>query len=161
MNYTFSLTFLLYAFTFADKPLNNITFYEFSNDKLLKLQQNFINSKKSVQDIYSLKSDEKSRVLILDYVEFHDDLLSIFNSTFELLNIYTSIPKIKKNKKLLDVIKNKIALKFIDISIKLEELIDSFDFYIKNEMYNYKKINIIKSNMLLALNEIRIIIDDS
>ena len=130
MNYTFSLTFLLYAFTFADKPLNNITFYEFSNDKLLKLQQNFINSKKSVQDIYSLKSDEKSRVLILDYVEFHDDLLSIFNSTFELLNIYTSIPKIKKNKKLLDVIKNKIALKFIDISIKLEELIDSFDFYI-------------------------------
>ena len=130
MNYTFSLTFLLYAFTFADKPLNNITFYEFSNDKLLKLQQNFINSKKSVQDIYSLKSDEKSRVLILDYVEFHDDLLSIFNSTFELLNIYTSIPKIKKNKKLIDVIKNKIALKFIDISIKLEELIDSFDFYI-------------------------------
>ena len=43
----------------------------------------------------------------------------------------------------------------------IEVLIDAFDFYIESEFYNYKKIEILKSKMLLTLGEIRSIIDQS
>ena len=161
MNSISSFVFLFYAFIFFNQPLNKISFYDYSNDKLLKLQQYFISSKTTVQDIYSLKSDEKSRVLILDYVEAYDQLLSISNSVSELLNIYHVIPKIKINNELLKSIEKKITICLNDISNNLEVLIDSFDFYIKSEFYNYKEIMILKSRLILALNEIRVTIDQS
>jgi hypothetical protein len=136
-----------------------LPFYNTFNDQLLKAKLSFADSKKNVENIYSLKSDEKSRVLILDYVEAHDQLLTICDAAAELLSIYVILPKSEINNQLIKTLEKKITIYFIDIRNDIEELIDSFDFYIESKFYNYKKIEILKSRMLLTLGEIRSIID--
>ena len=136
-----------------------LPFYNTFNDQLLKAKLSFADSKKNVENIYSLKSDEKSRVLILDYVEAHDQLLTICDAATKLLSIYVIVPKREINNELIKTLEKKITTYFIDIRNDIEELIDSFDFYIESEFYNYKKIEIQKSKMLLTLGEIRSIID--
>ena len=138
-----------------------LPFYSTFNDQLLKAKLSFTDSKKNVENIYSLKSDEKSRVLILDYVEAHDQLLTICDAASKLLSIYVVVPKRQVNNELFKTLEQKITNNFIDIGNKLNELIDSFDFYIESEFYNYKKIEILKSKMLMTLNDIRSIIDQS
>ena len=125
------------------------------------MKLSFADSKKDVENIYSLKSDEKSRVLILDYVEAHDQLLTICDAATKLLSIYVIVPKSEINNELINTLEKKITIYFIDISNDIEVLIDSFDFYIESEFYNYKKIEILKSKMLMTLNDIRSIIDQS
>ena len=137
------------------------SFYNTFNDQLLKAKLSFADSKKNVENIYSLKSDEKSRVLILDYVEAHDQLLTICEAASKLLSIYVIVPKRQINNELIKTLEKKITIYFIDISNDIEELIDSFDFYIESEFYNYKKIDILKSRMLVNLNGIRLAIDQS
>ena len=137
------------------------SFYNTFNDQLLKAKLSFADSKKNVENIYSLKSDEKSRVLILDYVEAHDQLLTICEAASKLLSIYVIVPKRQINNELIKKLEKKITIYFIDISNDIEELIDSFDFYIESEFYNYKKIEILKSRMLVNLNGIRLAIDQS
>ena len=132
-----------------------LPFYNTFNDQLLKAKLSFADSKKNVENIYSLKSDEKSRVLILDYVEAHDQLLTICDAATKLLSIYLIIPKREINNELIKTLESKITIYLIDISNDLEELIDSFNFYIESKFYNYKKIDILKSRMLLILNDIR------
>ena len=136
-----------------------LPFYNTFNDQLLKAKLSFADSKKNVENIYSLKSDEKSRVLILDYVEAHDQLLTICDAATKLLSIYLIIPKREINNELIKTLESKITIYLIDISNDLEELIDSFNFYIESKFYNYKKIDILKSRMLLILNDIRATID--
>ena len=136
-----------------------LPFYNTFNDQLLKAKLSFTDSKKNVENIYSLKSDEKSRVLILDYVEAHDQLLTICDAATKLLSIYLIIPKREINNELIKTLESKITIYLIDISNDLEELIDSFNFYIESKFYNYKKIDILKSRMLLILNDIRATID--
>ena len=136
-----------------------LPFYKTFNDQLLKAKLSFTDSKKNVENIYSLKSDEKSRVLILDYVEAHDQLLTVCDATAKLLSIYVIVPKSEINNELIKTLEKKITIYFIDIRNDIEELIDSFDFYIESKFYNYKKIEILKSRMLLTLGEIRSIID--
>ena len=114
------------------------SFYSTFNDQLLKAKLSFTDSKKNVENIYSLKSDEKSRVLILDYVEAHDQLLTKCDAASKLLNIYLVVPKRQINNELIKTLEKKITIYFIDISNDIEELIDSFDFYIESEFYNYK-----------------------
>ena len=126
-----------------------------SNNKLLKVSQSFTSSKNHVQNIFSLKSDEKSRVLILDYVEAHDELLIKCNSASTLLSIYSIIPNEEINKELIKTLESKITNNFTDISNNLEDLIDSFNFYIDSEFYNNKKIDTLRLKMLLILDEIR------
>ena len=138
-----------------------LSFYNTFNDQLLKAKLSFAESKKNVENIYSLKSDEKSRVLILDYVEAHDQLLTICDDTSKLLSIYVVVPKRQINNELIKTLEKKITIYFIDISNDIEELIDSFHFYIESEFYNYKKIKILKSRMLVNLNGIRLAIDQS
>ena len=136
-----------------------LPFYNTFNDQLLKAKLSFADSKINVENIYSLKSDEKSRVLILDYVEAHDQLLTICDAATKLLSIYLIIPKREINNELIKTLESKITIYLIDISNDLEELIDSFNFYIESKFYNYKKIDILKSRMLLILNDIRATID--
>ena len=131
------------------------SFYNTFNDQLLKAKLSFADSKKNVENIYSLKSDEKSRVLILDYVEAHDQLLTICDAASKLLSIYVVVPKRQINNELIKTLEKKITIYFIDISNDIEELIDSFDFYIESEFYNYKKIEMLRSKMLLTLNDVR------
>ena len=131
------------------------SFYNTFNDQLLKAKVSFADSKKNVENIYSLKSDEKSRVLILDYVEAHDQLLTICDAASKLLSIYVVVPKRQINNELIKTLEKKITIYFIDISNDIEELIDSFDFYIESEFYNYKKIEMLRSKMLLTLNDVR------
>lgn len=138
-----------------------LSFYNTFNDQLLKAKLSFAYSKKNVENIYSLKSDEKSRVLILDYVEAHDQLLTICDAASKLLSIYVVVPKSQINNELIKTLEKKITIYFIDISNDIEELIDSFDFYIESEFYNYKKIEILKSRMSINLNGIRLAIDQS
>ena len=138
-----------------------LSFYNTFNDQLLKAKLSFADSKKNIENIYSLKSDEKSRVLILDYVEAHDQLLTICEAASKLLSIYVIVPKRQINNELIKTLEKKITIYFIDISNDIEELIDSFDFYIESEFYNYKKIEILKSRMLVNLNGIRLAIDQS
>ena len=138
-----------------------LPFYKTFNDQLLKAKLSFTDSKKNVENIYSLKSDEKSRVLILDYVEAHDQLLTICDAATKLLSIYVIVPKSEINNELINTLEKKITIYFIDIRNDIEVLIDAFDFYIESEFYNYKKIEILKSKMLLTLGEIRSIIDQS
>ena len=138
-----------------------LSFYNTFNDQLLKAKLSFAYSKKNVENIYSLKSDEKSRVLILDYVEAHDQLLTICEAASKLLSIYVIVPKRQINNELIKTLEKKITIYFIDISNDIEELIDSFDFYIESEFYNYKKIEILKSRMSINLNGIRLAIDQS
>ena len=136
-------------------------FYKTFNDQLLKAKLSFADSKKNVENIYSLKSDEKSRVLILDYVEAHDQLLTICDAATKLLSIYVIVPKSEINNELIKTLEKKITIYFIDIRNDIEELIDSFDFYIKSEFYNYKKIEILKSKMLMTLSDVQSIINQS
>ena len=136
-----------------------LPFYKTFNDQLLKAKLSFADSKKNVKNIYSLKSDEKSRVLILDYVEAHDQLLTICDAATKLLSIYVIVPKSEINNELIKTLEKKITIYFIDIKNDIEVLIDSFDFYIESEFYNYKKIEALKSKMLMTLNDIRSIID--
>ena len=138
-----------------------LPFYNTFNEQLLEATQSFADSKKNVENIYSLKSDEKSRVLILDYVEAHDQLLTICDAASKLLSIYVVVPKRQINNELIKTLEKKITIYFIDISNDIEELIDSFDFYIESEFYNYKKIEILKSRMLVNLNGIQLAIDQS
>ena len=74
-----------------------LPFYNTFNDQLLKAKLSFVDSKKNVENIYSLKSDEKSTVLILDYVEAHDQLLTICEAATKLLSIYVILPKSEFN----------------------------------------------------------------
>ena len=138
-----------------------LPFYKTFNEQLLKAKLSFADSKKNVENIYSLKSDEKSRVLILDYVEAHDQLLTICDAATKLLSIYVIVPKSEINNELIKTLEKKITIYFIDIRNDIEELIDSFDFYIKSEFYNYKKIEILKSKMLMTLSDVQSIINQS
>ena len=138
-----------------------LPFYKTFNDQLLKAKLSFTDSKKNVENIYSLKSDEKSRVLILDYVEAHDQLLTICDAATKLLSIYVIVPKSEINNELIKTLEKKITIYFIDIRNDIEELIDSFDFYIKSEFYNYKKIEILQSKMLMTLSDVQSIINQS
>lgn len=135
------------------------SFYAKFNNLLLEVKESLISSKEFVGDIYSLKSDEKSRVLILDYVEAYDQLLSICHDASELISIYEFIPLNNSNKELLDTVEKKIIFNFINLISKMDNIIDSFVFYIESKFHNYKKIETLKSNMLQILNEVRTTID--
>tara|TARA_B100002019_G_scaffold124282_1_gene107034 strand:- start:24 stop:524 length:501 start_codon:yes stop_codon:yes gene_type:complete len=159
----FTLTLILICnITILNGKLDEgFPFYKTFNDQLLKAKLSFADSKKNVENIYSLKSDEKSRVLILDYVEAHDQLLTICDAATKLLSIYVIVPKSEINNELIKTLEKKITIYFIDIRNDIEELIDSFDFYIKSEFYNYKKIEILKSKMLMTLSDLQSIINQS
>tara|TARA_B100000401_G_C52645729_1_gene642976 strand:- start:313 stop:792 length:480 start_codon:yes stop_codon:yes gene_type:complete len=159
MRLLFVIFIVLNASSLFGQSKNNFTFYDEYNNKLLKVSQSFTSSKNHVQNIFNLKSEEKSRVLILDYVEAHDELLIKCNSASTLLSIYSIIPKREINKELLKTLESKITNNFTDISNNLEDLIDSFNFYIDNKFYNYKKIDILRSKMLVTLDEICSTID--
>ena len=88
-------------------------------------------------------------------------MLTICDAATELLSIYVIVPKSEINNELIKTLEKKITIYFIDIRNDIEVLIDAFDFYIESEFYNYKKIEILKSKMLLTLGEIRSIIDQS
>ena len=161
MKLILALIFICNITSLQGQPGEVLPFYNTFNDQLLKAKLSFADSKKNVENIYSLKSDEKSRVLILDYVEAHDQLLTICDTAAELLSIYVIVPKSEINNELINTLEKKITIYFIDIRNDIEVLIDSFDFYIESEFYNYKKIEILKSKMLMTLNDIRSIIDQS
>ena len=147
MRLLFVLIILLNTSSLFGQSKNNFTFYDEYNNKLLNVSQSFASSKDHVQN----------RVLILDYVEAHDDLLIKCNSASTLLSIYSIIPKREINKELLKTLESKITNNFTDISNNLEDLIDSFNFYIDSEFYNHKKIGMLRLKMLLILDEIRLI----
>ena len=161
MKFILALIFICNIASLQGQLGEGLPFYNIFNDQLLKAKLSFADSKKNVENIYSLKSDEKSRVLILDYVEAHDQLLTICDAAAELLSIYVIVPKSEINNELINTLEKKITIYFIDIRNDIEVLIDSFDFYIESEFYNYKKIEILKSKMLMTLNDIRSIIDQS
>ena len=161
MKFILALIFICNIASLQVQLDEGLPFYNTFNDQLLKAKLSFADSKKNVENIYSLKSDEKSRVLILDYVEAHDQLLTICDATAELLSIYVIVPKSEINNELINTLEKKITIYFIDIRNDIEVLIDSFDFYIESEFYNYKKIEILKSKMLMTLNDILSIIDQS
>ena len=161
MKFIIALIFICNIASLQVQLDEGLPFYNTFNDQLLKAKLSFADSKKNVENIYSLKSDEKSRVLILDYVEAHDQLLTICDTAAELLSIYVIVPKSEINNELIKTLEKKITIYFIDIKNDIEVLIDSFDFYIESEFYNYKKIEILKSKMLMTLNDIRSIIDQS
>ena len=159
MKFILALIFICNIVRLQGQLDEGLPFYNTFNDQLLKAKLSFADSKKNVENIYSLKSDEKSRVLILDYVEAHDQLLTICDAATELLSIYVIVPKSEINNQLIKTLEKKITINFIDIRNNIEVLIDAFDFYIESEFYNYKKIEILKSRMLLILNGIRLSID--
>ena len=161
MKFILALIFICNIASLQVQLDEGLPFYNTFNDQLLKAKLSFADSKKNVENIYSLKSDEKSRVLILDYVEAHDQLLTICDAAAELLGIYVIVPKSEINNELINTLEKTITIYFIDIRNDIEVLIDSFDFYIESEFYNYKKIEILKSKMLMTLNDIRSIIDQS
>ena len=161
MTLTLALIFICNITILNGKLDEGFPFYKTFNDQLLKAKLSFADSKKNVENIYSLKSYEKSRVLILDYVEAHDQLLTICDAATKLLSIYVIVPKSEINNELIKTLEKKITTYFTDIRNDIEVLIDAFDFYIESEFYNYKKIEILKSKMLLTLGEIRSIIDQS
>ncbi len=153
------ITFMILS-NIANTNVQSKNFQSFSdkfNHLLLEVKKSLINSREFVGDIYSLKSDEKSRVLILDYVDAYDQLLSLCHAASELISIYVAVPKREVNNDLFKTLEQKIANNFIDIRNNLEELIDSFDFYIESEFYNYKKIEILKSKMLFTIKDILLI----
>ena len=161
MKFILALIFICNITILHGQPSEGLPFYNTFNDQLLKAKLSFADSKKNVENIYSLKSDEKSRVLILDYVEAHDQLLTICDAASKLLSIYVIVPRREVNNELFKTLEQKITNNFIDLGNNLDELIDSFDFYIESEFYNYKKIEILKSRMLLILNGVRLAIDQS
>ena len=70
-----------------------------------KYKSSHLEFKDHVQNIFSLKSEEKSRVLILDYVEAHDDLLIKHNILYApdflinaggLINVYSELKGFSK-----------------------------------------------------------------
>ena len=153
------ITFMILS-NIANTNVQSKNFQSFSdkfNHLLLEVKKSLINSREFVGDIYSLKSDEKSRVLILDYVDAYDQLLSLCHAASELISIYVAVPKREVNNDLFKTLEQKIANNFIDIRNNLEELIDSFDFYIESEFSNYKKIEILKSKMLFTIKDILLI----
>ena len=159
MKFILALIFICNIASLQVQLDEGLPFYNTFNDQLLKAKLSFADSKKNVENIYSLKSDEKSRVLILDYVEAHDQLLTICDAATKLLSIYVIVPKSEINNELIKTLEKKITIYFIDIRNDIEELIDSFDFYIKSEFYNYKKIEILKSKMLMTLSDVQSIIN--
>ena len=161
MKFILALFFICNITSIQGQLDEDLPFYNTFNDQLLNAKLSFADSKKDVENIYSLKSDEKSRVLILDYVEAHDQLLTICDAATKLLSIYVIVPKSEINNELIKTLEKKITTYFIVIRNDIEVLIDAFDFYIESEFYNYKKIEILKSKMLLTLGEIRSIIDQS
>ena len=161
MKFILALIFICNITSLQGQLDEGLPFYNTFNDQLLNAKLSFADSKKDVENIYSLKSDEKSRVLILDYVEAHDQLLTICDAATKLLSIYVIVPKSEINNELIKTLEKKITTYFTDIRNDIEVLIDAFDFYIESEFYNYKKIEILKSKMLLTLGEIRSIIDQS
>ena len=161
MKFILALIFICNITSLQGQLDEGLPFYNTINDQILKAKLSFADSKKNVENIYSLKSDEKSRVLILDYVEAHDQLLTICDAATKLLSIYVIVPKSEINNELIKTLEKKITTYFTDIRNDIEVLIDAFDFYIESEFYNYKKIEILKSKMLLTLGEIRSIIDQS
>ena len=161
MKFILALIFICNIVSLQGQLDEGLPFYNTFNDQLLNAKLSFADSKKDVENIYSLKSDEKSRVLILDYVEAHDQLLTICDAATKLLSIYVIVPKSEINNELIKTLEKKITTYFTDIRNDIEVLIDAFDFYIESEFYNYKKIEILKSKMLLTLGEIRSIIDQS
>ena len=161
MKFILALIFICNIASLQGQLDEGLPFYKTFNDQLLKAKLSFTDSKKNVENIYSLKSDEKSRVLILDYVEAHDQLLTICDAATKLLSIYVIVPKSEINNELIKTLEKKITIYFIDIRNDIEELIDSFDFYIKSEFYNYKKIEILKSKMLMTLSDVQSIINQS
>ena len=161
MKFILALIFIYNIASLQGQLDEGLPFYNTFNDQLLNAKLSFADSKKDVQNIYSLKSDEKSRVLILDYVEAHDQLLTICDAATKLLSIYVIVPKSEINNELIKTLEKKITTYFTDIRNDIEVLIDAFDFYIESEFYNYKKIEILKSKMLMTLNDIRSIIDQS
>ena len=161
MKFILALIFICNITGLQGQLVEALPFYNTFNDQILKAKLSFGDSKKDVENIYSLKSDEKSRVLILDYVEAHDQLLTICDAATKLLSIYVIVPKSEINNELIKTLEKKITTYFTDIRNDIEVLIDAFDFYIESEFYNYKKIEILKSKMLLTLGEIRSIIDQS
>ena len=161
MKFILTLIFICNITSLQGQLDEGLPFYNTFNDQLLNAKLSFADSKKEVENIYSLKSDEKSRVLILDYVEAHDQLLTICDAATKLLSIYVIVPKSEIKNELIKTLETKITTYFTDIRNDIEVLIDAFDFYIESEFYNYKKIEILKSKMLLTLGEIRSIIDQS
>ena len=161
MKFILALIFICNITSLQGQLDEGLPFYNTFNDQLLNAKLSFADSKKDIENIYSLKSDEKSRVLILDYVEAHDQLLTICDAATKLLSIYVIVPKSEINNELIKTLEKKITTYFTDIRNDIEVLIDAFDFYIESEFYNYKKIEILKSKMLLTLSEIRSIIDQS
>ena len=161
MKFILALIFICNITSLQGQLDEGLPFYNTFNGQLLNAKLSFADSKKDVENIYSLKSDEKSRVLILDYVEAHDQLLTICDAATKLLSIYVIVPKSEINNELIKTLEKKITTYFTDIRNDIEVLIDAFDFYIESEFYNYKKIEILKSKMLLTLGEIRSIIDQS
>ena len=159
MKFILALIFICNITSLQGQLDEGLPFYNTFNDQLLNAKLSFADSKRDVENIYSLKSDEKSRVLILDYVEAHDQLLTICDAATKLLSIYVIVPKSEINNELIKTLEKKITTYFTDIRNDIEVLIDAFDFYIESEFYNYKKIEILKSKMLLTLGEIRSIID--
>ena len=157
MKFILALIFICNIASLQVQLDEGLPFYNTFNDQLLKAKLSFADSKKNVENIYSLKSDEKSRVLILDYVEAHDQLLTICDTAAELLSIYVIVPKSEINNELINTLEKKITIYFIDIRNDIEVLIDSFDFYIESEFYNYKKIEILKSKMLFTIKDILLI----
>ena len=161
IKFTLALIFICNITSLQGQPDEALPFYNTFNDQILKAKLSFADSKKDVENIYSLKSDEKSRVLILDYVEAHDQLLTICDAATKLLSIYVVVPKNEINNELIKTLEKKITIYFIDMRNDVEELIDSFDFYIESEFYNYKKIEILKSKMLMTLSDVQSIINQS
>ena len=161
MKFILALIFICNITSLQGQLDDALPFYNTFNDQILKAKLSFADSKKNVENIYNLKSDEKSRVLILDYVEAHDQLLTICDAATKLLSIYVIVPKSEINNELIKTLEKKITIYFIDIRNDIEELIDSFDFYIKSEFYNYKKIEILKSKMLMTLSDVQSIINQS
>ena len=94
MKFILALIFICNITSLQGQPDEALPFYNTFNDQLLKAKLSFADSKKNVENIYSLKSDEKSRVLILDYVEAHDQLLTICDAATKLLSIYVIVPKL-------------------------------------------------------------------
>ena len=65
MKFILALIFICNITSLQVQLDEGLPFYNTFNDQLLKAKLSFADSKKNVENIYSLKSDEKSRVLIL------------------------------------------------------------------------------------------------
>ena len=119
MKFILALIFICNIASLQVQLDEGLPFYNTFNDQLLKAKLSFADSKKNVENIYSLKSDEKSRVLILDYVEAHDQLLTICDTAAELLSIYVIVPKSEINNELINTLEKKYDKEMI-LSYKFE-----------------------------------------